>query len=55
MEDEEVAVDVAVEALSEQKMDLESIEAPTGGQLPADGSAEEDAVVEPVAVVLELE
>ena len=55
MLEEEDASDVVDAGSSEQEQDRVWREAPTGGRLPADGSAEEDAVVEPVAVVLALE
>ena len=51
--EEEDALDVVDAESSDTTRVLR--EAPTGGQLPADGSPEEGAVVEPVAVVLELE
>ena len=55
LEEEEDASDVVDAGSLEQGHDRVWREAPTGGRLPADGSAEEGAVVEPVAVVLALE
>ena len=51
LEEEEDASDVVDAGSTEQEHDRVWREAPTGGQLPADGSAEEDAVVELVAAV----
>ena len=52
---EEAAPDVVGVGLSEQGRHRVLKEVPAGGRLPADGSAEEDAVIAPVAAVLALE
>ena len=55
LQEEEDASEVVDAGSTEQEHDRVWREAPTGGQLPADGSAEEDAVVELVAAVSVLE
>ena len=55
LEEEEDASDVVDAESSEQGHDRVWREAPTGGQLPAVGSAKAEAVVVPVAAVLALE
>ena len=52
--EEEAASDVVGVGLSEQGRDRVLREVPAGGRLPADGSAEGDAVVAPATAVLAL-